>query len=103
MQEPTIFLTTPGDAARGLAERARSLRLMRGWKRETLAQRAGVSASSLKRFETTGEASLALVLRVAFALGHLDDFTTLLQAPNALSLDELEGNHRQALRKRGSR
>ena len=98
-----ISLTTPGDVANGLAERARVLRLMRGWKRDTLAQRAGVTASSLKRFETTGEASLALVLKVAFALGRLDDFTALFQVPEAVSLDELEGRHRQVLRKRGSR
>jgi transcriptional regulator with XRE-family HTH domain len=69
--------------------------------RETLAQRAGITAASLKRFETTGAASLDLVLRLAFALGRLDDFTGAFQPPEAATLAELKARYDRPLRKRG--
>ena len=84
-----------------LGDRAKALRLGRGWTRETLASRAGVSASSLKRFETTGKASLKLVLKVASALGRLDEFGRLLQPPPARSIEELERRAAKPIPKRG--
>ena len=84
-----------------LADRTKALRLGKGWTRETLASRAGVSASSLKRFETTGKASLGLVLKVAGALGRLDEFSKLLQPPPARSIEELERRSAIPVRKRG--
>ena len=84
-----------------LAERVRTLRLLRGWTRNTLAQRAGVSAASLKRFESSGRASLALVLKVAHALARLDEFNRLFQPPPARSIEELERRAAQPVRRRG--
>ena len=52
-----------------------------GWTRDTLANRAGISTYSLKRFETTGKASLELVLKAVYALGTLEEFGKLLQPP----------------------
>jgi len=65
-----------------LGEKVKALRLAAGWKRVTLARRAGVTESSLKRFERTGKASLELVLRAAFALGRLGEFGGLLAPPS---------------------
>ncbi|MDP6635304.1 MAG: helix-turn-helix transcriptional regulator [Phycisphaerae bacterium] len=84
-----------------LADRAKALRLGKGWTRETLASRAGVSASSLKRFETSGKASLELVLKVAGALARLDEFGKLLQPPPARSIAELEHRAAKPSPKRG--
>ncbi|WP_306597851.1 helix-turn-helix transcriptional regulator [Geothrix sp. 21YS21S-2] len=73
-----------------LAGRAKSLRLREPWTRETLAARAGLTSASLKRFETTGSASLDLVLKVAFALGRLEDFAGAPRPSDPASLADLE-------------
>ena len=86
---------------KSLADRLRTLRLRTGWTRKTLADRAGVSTASLKRFETTGRASLELVLRVAHALARLEEFSGLFQPPAAQSIEELERNVTKPPRKRG--
>ena len=96
-----LTLLGPGERARILADRARTLRLLKSWTRDTLAERAGISPSSLKRFENTGKASLELVLKVAHALGRLEEFDQLLQAPLVQSIEELEQRTAQPTRKRG--
>lgn len=83
-------LVTPDDTARLLAGRVKDLRLLRKWKRTTLAERAGVSEASLKRFERTGQVSLESFLKLAFALGRLDELTELLAPPPATSIRDLE-------------
>lgn len=83
-------LHTPEKIALQLAERLKAARLADGFKQATLAERAGVSLGSLRRFEQSGQASLDLVLRVAFALGRLDDFAGLLDESQPRSLAELE-------------
>lgn len=102
MEAPLLSLQTPFEAARSLAQRARDLRLERAWTRATLARRAGVAPASLKRFETTGAASLDLVLRVAFALGRLEDFTRALEPAEAATLAELQARFERPARRRGS-
>lgn len=82
-------LHTPEKIAAQLAARLKAARLAAGYKQATLAERAGVSLGSLRRFEQKGEASLELVLRLAFTLGRLDDFADLLSS-RPRSLAELE-------------
>jgi transcriptional regulator with XRE-family HTH domain len=94
-------LLTPDETGVALAGRCRELRLLRNWSRETLASRAGVTVASLKRFELEGKASLELLLRVAHALGRLDEFAQLLLPPRAQSMAELEQQARRPRRKRG--
>ena len=101
MDLTTLTMLGPTEMGRSLADRVRALRLLKSWKRETLALRAGVSASSLKRFETTGKASLELVLKVAHALARLDEFGSLLQPPPARSIRELERRADRPAPKRG--
>lgn len=101
MEAPLLSLQTPGEAGKALAGRARAMRLLRTWTRETLARRAGVSAASLKRFETTGAASMELVLRVAFALGRLEDFAHAFDPPEVATLAELKARSDRPVRKRG--
>jgi transcriptional regulator with XRE-family HTH domain len=87
--------------SRSLAERLRGLRLLRGWTRETLSKRSGISAASLKRFENAGKASLELVLKAAHALDRLEELNKLFQPPAARSLAELERRAAAVGRKRG--
>jgi transcriptional regulator with XRE-family HTH domain len=94
-------LATPEQAGKKLADRAKALRLARGWKRSTLAERSGVSLASLRRFEESGRVSLQNLLELAFALNRLDDFDSLLQPPRAASLAELEVAEKRPARKRG--
>ena len=94
-------LETPERVSRTLAARVKALRLARGWKQATLAQRSGVSLASLRRFEDSGMVSLQNLLSLAFALNRLEDFNALLQAPPASSLDELEAGEKRSTRKRG--
>jgi HTH-type transcriptional regulator/antitoxin HipB len=96
-----LTLKTPAETAVALAQQAKALRLLKGWTRPTMAQRAGVTASSLKRFEQTGKASVELVLKVAHALGRLDEFDRLFRPPPAQSMAELEQRAAKPAPKRG--
>jgi len=82
-------ISSPSDASRGLAERARARRLDANLSQEGLATRAGISLGSLKRFERTGEISLDRLLRIAFALGASDGFDRLFAPHDPRSLDEI--------------
>ena len=97
----SFSLETPEQVSQKLAARAKALRLARGWKQVTLAERSGVSLASLRRFEESGRISLQSLLELAFALNRLDDFDALLQPPRAASLAELEKAEKRPARKRG--
>jgi transcriptional regulator with XRE-family HTH domain len=88
--DSSYSLSTPEETAAHLAEKIRTLRLARKWKQATLAQHAGVSLASLRRFEHSGQISMQHFLRLVFALGHLQDFDDLFQPPKASSIAELE-------------
>jgi transcriptional regulator with XRE-family HTH domain len=94
-------LRTPEQVGETLAARVKALRLAKGWKQATLAERSGVSLASLRRFEASGRVSLQHLLALAFALNRLDDFDALLQPPRASSLAELEAAERRPVRRRG--
>ncbi|MEM7587313.1 MAG: helix-turn-helix transcriptional regulator [Acidobacteriota bacterium] len=94
-------LHTPEKVRRSLAERARELRLARGWRQVTLAERSGVSLGSLRRFESSGRISLDNLLKLALALDQLGDFEALFQRPEARSLAELEAREARPERRRG--
>lgn len=94
-------LLTPDESEKLLASRVKMLRLRAGYKRSTLAKRAGVSEASLKRFETSGQVSLKNLLRLAYALGRLEEFADLFIQPEATSLSELQANSRASVPKRG--
>lgn len=97
----SFSLETPENVSTALAARIKELRLARGWKQATLAQRSGVSLASLRRFEESGKVSLQNLLDLAFALNRLDDFDILFQGARASSLAELEAGEKRPARKRG--
>lgn len=99
---PEYSLRTPEQVSVDLAARLRELRLDRGWRQLTLAERSGVSLGSLRRFEASGKVSLQNLLKLAFALGRLDDFDRVLQAPPASSMAEFEAAQEKPARKRGT-
>ena len=101
MDPSLLQLKTPPELASELSERVKVLRLGRNWTRATLAARAGVTLASLKRFESTGKASLELVLKVALALDRLDELDGLFNPPGPRTMAELEEQTRLGARKRG--
>ncbi len=94
-------LKITGEIAHSLAERLKMLRLQKKWKRSTLAEKSGVSESSLRRFEQTAKISLENFLKLMSALGRLDEMGKLLKPPPAKSIDDLESRKRK-IPKRGS-
>jgi HTH-type transcriptional regulator / antitoxin HipB len=94
-------LKSTGEIAQILAKQVKELRLLNKWKRSTMAERSGVSESSLRRFEQTARISLENFLKLLSALGRLDEMGDLLHPPSAKSIDDLEAQKRK-LPKRGS-
>jgi len=78
-------LLSPNDIQGQLAADVKRSRVeIKGWKRDTLAEKSGVPASTIKRFENSGEISLRQLLMLVHALGLLDRFDQLLN-------NEIEG------------
>lgn len=92
---------TPEETSKDLSKKVKDLRLLKKWKRSTLALRSGVTESSLRRFEQTGKVSLNNFLKLIHALGRLDETQSLLNLPTAQSLKELKEKERK-ISKRGT-
>ncbi|MBS2210723.1 helix-turn-helix transcriptional regulator [Carboxylicivirga mesophila] len=69
--------STPDSVCKELAKRHKALRKQLKLTQAELADRAGVSLGSLKRFETTGQISLESLLKLANLLNRLSDFDTI--------------------------
>ena len=80
-------MTAPQLAA-AVAQRARRLRLDRTLTQQELAERAGMSLSSLRRFERTGEIAFLSLVRVAMALDASEGLGALFPE-QVRSLDDL--------------
>lgn len=85
---PLQLMTVP-ELRSHFAARARARRLDQNLTQQGLADRAGVSLSSLKRFERTGQVAWESLLKIAMALGALDDFRDLFKPPEFRTLDEV--------------
>lgn len=87
-----MVLKTPDEVRHELAGRFKARRLGQALTQRDLAARSGMSFGSLKRFETTGQVALDSLLRLALALGCLDDFDRVCAGSSELegrTLDEL--------------
>ena len=93
------YLKTPRDVRMELAERARAERLRQNMTQEELAARAGVSLSTLRRFERTGDISLKVFVEMAFVLRRMDGFEALFSTPPVRSLFEPRPVERKRARK----
>jgi len=73
----SIELKSPQDVQREIAGRFKARRLALNLTQQGLAARAGVSWSSLKRFEYTGLIAFDALLKLALVLECLGDFNRL--------------------------
>ncbi len=69
---------TPLSIQQEIAVKHKILRKKAKLSQTELAERSGVSLGSIKRFETTGEISLASLLKSLHVLGRLSDFEKVL-------------------------
>ena len=79
------------------------MRLHRGWTQQEMADRAGLTLATYRRFEHTGQVALERLLRIAVILDATAAFDQLFAFPPAQSLAELERRTRPTARKRGRR
>ena len=95
----THTLFSPGELALQVGEKARALRLTQNLSRKTLAERAGVSESTIKRFETTGQITLDALVLLASSLGVAQQLSGLFTQAQPVSLAELKQSGRVRGRK----
>ncbi|MCD8201537.1 MAG: helix-turn-helix transcriptional regulator [Clostridia bacterium] len=74
-----LNVLTEQSAAEGLAEREVRRRKEQGISQKRLSEISGVSYASVRRFEKTCEISLASLLKIARALGYLEDFNEIFK------------------------
>lgn len=89
MNSLLLDIRTPGSISLALKDRARQRRKEQKLSQIALAKKADVSLGSLKRFESTGEISLASLVKLAIALGYEDDFESLFAQPHYQSIDDV--------------
>ena len=94
-------LKTPEETLLDLSSKFKRIRLTKKWKRSTLSKRSGVTESTLRRFEQTGEVSMKNFLKLIHATGRLDEMEALLNPPVATSIKDLVKKE-QKIPKRGS-
>lgn len=95
----THMLFSPGELAQRVGDNARALRLAHNLSRKTLAERAGVSESTIKRFETTGQITLDALVLLASSLGVAQQLSGLFAQTQPFSLNELKQSGRARGRK----
>lgn len=86
----------PGEAMRDVATREKQLRKARHFTQAQLAEKAGVSLGTLRRFEQTGQISFESLVSIAFALGCQDDLEHLFSKPAYTSIEEVLADARKA-------
>ncbi len=96
-----LNINTPQEVESQIAVKLKKLRLKNNFTRETLSKNSGVSFSSVKRFETTGKISFTNLLKIASALGSLNDFSSIFEDNNVVSIADLEKSQLVKNRKRG--
>ena len=96
-----INIYMPSELKLEIAKRAKKLRLQKKLKRTTFSVMSGVSVSSIKRFETTGQVSFTSLLQIANTLEVLDDFGSLFKIEKPITLSELEKLENNSIPSRG--
>jgi transcriptional regulator with XRE-family HTH domain len=94
-------MKSPFEIAKEIAKKAQEKRLELNLSQKTLSEKSGVSYGTLKKFEQKGQISLESLLKIALALGEMDQFEHLFAKTDdklPTSLDDLLDDHP---RKRG--
>lgn len=93
---PPFQLRNPVHLTRQIGQRIREHRKARGWSQAELAERAGLSLSTLKLLEREGSGSLQRLAKVAVILDLDEGLRQLFRStPAYASLDEVQATHRR--------
>lgn len=84
-----INLLTSMQLKKQIASQAKQRRLEKNLSRNSLAERSGVPASTIKKFEAIGKISLESLLAIAMALDSLAEFAQLFSSVIPVSLHKL--------------
>ena len=92
----TFKKRNPVSLIREIGGRIRDHRLARGWTQAELAERSGVSLSTLKLLEREGKGSLQRLAKIAVVLNLDGELRRLFAAPDRFgSMEEVERSKRQ--------
>ena len=98
-----VSIKSPFEMVKEIAKKAQERRLELNLSQQTLSEKSGVSYGTLKKFEQKGQISLESLLKIALALGDMDQFEHLFAKTDdklPASLDELlDDNPRKRGRK----
>lgn len=87
------MMVTPKELGMEIAANLKKLRKQRKLSQTALAEKAGVSYGSMKRFEQTGEIALESLLKIAIVLGETEPFEALFKLTEIKSIQEIiDGN-----------
>ena len=84
-----VYTETPKETARIIAANFRLLRKRKKISMKTLSEKSGVSYSSVKRFERTGEVSLVSLVAMASVLEAEEEIRSLFEADPPQTLEEV--------------
>ena len=82
-------MVTPKELGMEIAANLKKLRKQRKLSQIALAEKAGVSYGSMKRFEQTGEIALESLLKIAIVLGETEPFEALFKPTEIKSIQEI--------------
>ena len=94
---------SPDSVQSGIAARVKERRLELNLTQRALAQRAGLTLATYRRFESGGEISLRNLVKLALVLDALPDFEGLFVQRRYQTMDELLQSKKSGERKRGRR
>ena len=86
-----VGVLTEQSVVNGIVERMKKKRKLMKISQRQLSQNSGVTYSSIRRFETTGEISLSSLLKIAHALDALKDFENVFKGQVITNLKDYEG------------
>lgn len=85
-----ITVNTLQKTQNDLVERIKQRRKEMKLSQKELAEKSGVGYSTIRRFETNGDIMLSSLLKIALALGCLDEFGTLFNKRVIRNLKDFE-------------
>ncbi len=95
------ILISPSEVSFKIAQSVREKRLSLNLSQRSLSKSSGVSYAVIKKFELTGKISLESLLKIAFALGCLNEFLKLFKVGEFVNVASLDDLINQKIRKRG--
>ena len=96
-----IYARQPERLMEMMAKNCKDRRLERGYSRRTLAERTGVPAPTIERFEKTGKISLESFCAIAVEFDYFQEMAEILSKPKYTTGSELETINRNKNRIKG--